>query len=171
MFNTLGNIIIVEKLNDVTNIANVESETSQHSDDDIKQLEEYLKRSAISSQSSDGDVDNEVKVRSYVRKFLALKMNKDPLVRNIDMGESQRKTVSFAMHQRKKHLDAKVNHYTNFSASGFPILCSICSVVTCKNVYSFQLNNLNVIVNEQSHGQTTENRLMELEEKKSTHVI
>jgi len=111
LFNTLEhNIIIVEKFTDITNNANVESETSQHSDDDIKQLEEYLKRSAISSQSSDGDIDNaEVKVRSYVRKFLALRMNKDPLIRNIDMGESQRKTVSFAVHQRRKHLDAKVN--------------------------------------------------------------
>ncbi|XP_011059156.1 PREDICTED: uncharacterized protein LOC105148860 isoform X2 [Acromyrmex echinatior] len=125
-----------EKLNDITNNANVESETSQNSDDDIKQLEEYLKRSAISSQSSDGDIDNaEVKVRSYVRKFLALRMNKDPLVRNIDMGESQRKTVSFATHQRKKHLDAK-------------------------------LNNLNVVVNEQNHDQTTEDKLIEFEEKK-----
>ncbi|XP_011703093.1 PREDICTED: uncharacterized protein LOC105459091 isoform X4 [Wasmannia auropunctata] len=122
-----------EKLNDITNNANVE--TSQHSDDDIKQLEEYLKRSAISSQSSDGDVDNEVKVRSYVRKFLALRMNKDPLVKNIDMGESQRKTVSFAVHQRKKHLDAK-------------------------------LNNLNVVVNEQSYDQAAEDKLTELEEKK-----
>ncbi|XP_011173409.2 uncharacterized protein LOC105205667 isoform X1 [Solenopsis invicta] len=98
-----------EKLNDITNNTNVESETSQHSEDDIKQLEEYLKRSAISSQSSDGDIDNEVKVRSYVRKFLALRMNKDPLVKNIDMGESQRKTVSFALHQRKK-LDTKLNN-------------------------------------------------------------
>ncbi|XP_018347019.1 PREDICTED: uncharacterized protein LOC108751381 isoform X4 [Trachymyrmex septentrionalis] len=125
-----------EKLNDITNNANVESETSQNSDDDIKQLEEYLKRSAISSQSSDGDIDNaEVKVRSYVRKFLALRMNKDPLVRNIDMGESQRKTVSFATHQRKKHLDAK-------------------------------LNNLNIVVNEQNHDQATEDKLIELEEKK-----
>ncbi|XP_018358577.1 PREDICTED: uncharacterized protein LOC108758238 isoform X4 [Trachymyrmex cornetzi] len=125
-----------EKLNDITNNANVESETSQNSDDDLKQLEEYLKRSAISSQSSDGDIDNaEVKVRSYVRKFLALRMNKDPLVRNIDMGESQRKTVSFATHQRKKHLDAK-------------------------------LNNLNVVVNEQNHDQATEDKLIELEEKK-----
>ncbi|KAG5330844.1 RUSC2 protein, partial [Acromyrmex heyeri] len=125
-----------EKLNDITNNANVESETSQNSDDDIKQLEEYLKRSAISSQSSDGDIDNaEVKVRSYVRKFLALRMNKDPLVRNIDMGESQRKTVSFATHQRKKHLDAK-------------------------------LNNLNVVVNEQNHDQATEDKLIEFEEKK-----
>ncbi|KAG5326645.1 RUSC2 protein, partial [Pseudoatta argentina] len=125
-----------EKLNVITNNANVESETSQNSDDDIKQLEEYLKRSAISSQSSDGDIDNaEVKVRSYVRKFLALRMNKDPLVRNIDMGESQRKTVSFATHQRKKHLDAK-------------------------------LNNLNVVVNEQNHDQATEDKLIEFEEKK-----
>ncbi|XP_018406988.1 PREDICTED: uncharacterized protein LOC108783041 isoform X2 [Cyphomyrmex costatus] len=125
-----------EKLNDITNNANMESETSQNSDDDIKQLEEYLKRSAISSQSSDGDIDNaEVKVRSYVRKFLALRMNKDPLVRNIDVGESQRKTVSFATHQRKKHLDAK-------------------------------LNNLNIVVNEQSHDQATEDKLIELEEKK-----
>lgn len=128
MLNTLDNLIIAEKLNDITNNANVESETSQHSDDDIKQLEEYLKRSAISSQSSDGDIDNaEVKVRSYVRKFLALKMNKDPLVKNIDMGESQRKTVSFAVHQRKKHLDAKVNRYINFSTSGFLILCILAS--------------------------------------------
>ncbi|XP_011646795.1 uncharacterized protein LOC105433279 isoform X2 [Pogonomyrmex barbatus] len=125
-----------EKLNDIMNNANAESETSQQSDDDIKQLEEYLKRSAISSQSSDGDIDNaEVKVRSYVRKFLALKMNKDPLIRNIDMGESQRKTVSFAVHQRKKHLDSK-------------------------------LNNLNVVVNEQSQDQADEDKLMELEEKK-----
>ncbi|XP_012222249.2 uncharacterized protein [Linepithema humile] len=97
-----------EKLmNEMANNANVKSETSQHSDDDIKQLEEYLKRSGFSSQSSDGDENAEVKVRSYVRKFLALRMNKDPLVRNIDMGDSQRKTVSFAVHQRKKHLDAK----------------------------------------------------------------
>jgi len=99
-------IIILEKLNEVTTNVNVESESSQNSDDDIKQLEEYLKRSAISSQSSDGDMDNaEVKVRSYVRKFLALRMNKEPLIRNVDMGESQRKTVSFAVHQRRKHLD------------------------------------------------------------------
>ncbi|RLU24449.1 hypothetical protein DMN91_002538 [Ooceraea biroi] len=123
-----------EKLNEIT--SNVESECSQNSDDDIRQLEEYLKRSAISSQSSDGDMDNaEVKVRSYVRKFLALRMNKETLARNVDMGESQRKTVSFAVHQRKKHLDAKPN-------------------------------NLNVVVNEQSQDQVAEDRIMELEEKK-----
>lgn len=106
----------------------MESETSQHSDDNIRQLEEYLKRSAISSQSSDGDIDNEVKVRSYVRKFLALRMNKEPLVRNIDMGESQRKTVSFAVHQRKKHLDAKVNHM-NLGTSRFSDSSYTCSVI------------------------------------------
>ncbi|XP_020294993.1 uncharacterized protein LOC109860372 isoform X3 [Pseudomyrmex gracilis] len=98
------------KEKEISNNSNAEPEISQHSDDEIKQLEEYLKRSAISSQSSDGDMENpEVKVRSYVRKFLALKMNKDPLVRNIDMGESQKKTVSFAVHQRNKHLNVKNN--------------------------------------------------------------
>ncbi|XP_029157302.1 uncharacterized protein LOC114929789 isoform X2 [Nylanderia fulva] len=100
-----------EKLNEITNNANVESKISQHNEDDIKQLEEYLKHSAISSQS-DGDIeDPEVKVRSYVRKFLALKMNKDPLVRDIDMGDSQRKTVSFAVNQKKKHPDAELNNF------------------------------------------------------------
>lgn len=95
-------------MNEITNNANVESKISQHNEDDIKQLEEYLKHSAISSQSDIEDA--EVKVRSYVRKFLALKMNKDPLIRDIDMGESQRKTVSFAVNQKKKHLDAEVKH-------------------------------------------------------------
>lgn len=105
-------IIITEKLNEITNNTNMESEISHHNDDDIKQLEEYLKHSAISSQSDGGDIDNaEVKVRSHVRKFLALKMNKDPLIRDIgDVGESQRKTVSFAVNQKKKHLDTEVKH-------------------------------------------------------------
>lgn len=102
--------IIPEKLNEIAGNANAaDSECSQNSDDDIKQLEEYLRRSAISSQSSDGDVDNaEVKVRSYVRKFLALRMNKEQLARNVDMADLQRKTVSFAVNQRNEHLDAKV---------------------------------------------------------------
>ncbi|XP_032684206.1 uncharacterized protein LOC116850262 isoform X2 [Odontomachus brunneus] len=125
----------IERLNEVTN-TNVESKTSQHSDDDVKQLEDYLKRSGLSSQSSDGDTENaDVKLRSYVRKFLALRMNKESLVRNVDMGELQRKTVSFAVHQRKKHLDPKPN-------------------------------NLNVVINEQNQDQVVEDRLMELEEKK-----
>lgn len=100
-------ILISERLNEVTN-ANLESRTSQNSDDDVKQLEDYLKRSGLSSQSSDGDENADVKLRSYVRKFLALRMNKEPLIRNVDTGELQRKTVSFAVHQRKKHLDPKV---------------------------------------------------------------
>lgn len=89
---------------------NAESGTSQQSDDDIKQLEDYLKRSGLSSQSSDGDTDNaDVKLRSYVRKFLALRMNKEQqLAKNIDVGELQRKTVSFAVHQKKEQLDTKV---------------------------------------------------------------
>lgn len=87
----------------------MESGTSQHSDDDVKQLEDYLKRSGLSSHSSDGDTENaDVKLRSYVRKFLALRMNKEPLLKNVDVGELQRKTVSFAVHQRRKNLDAKV---------------------------------------------------------------
>lgn len=70
-------------------------------------MEEFLKRSGFSSQSSDGDTeDPDVKLRSYVRKFLALRMNKD--VKTTDMIESQKKTVSFAVNQRKKHLDDKV---------------------------------------------------------------
>jgi len=155
-------IVIAEKLTEIANNANVESETSQHSDDDIKQLEEYLKRSGFSSQSSDGDENAEVKVRSYVRKFLALRMNKDPFVRNIDMGDSQRKTVSFAVHQRKKHLDAKVKHRANNSFVTFIMFLTL--------VCLFQSNNLNVIINEQNQDQAIEDRSTELEDKKSTHV-
>lgn len=71
-------------------------------------MEEFLKRSGFSSQSSDGDIeDPDVKLRSYVRKFLALRMNKD-VTKATDMIESQKKTVSFAINQRKKYLDNKV---------------------------------------------------------------
>ncbi|KOX67605.1 Iporin [Melipona quadrifasciata] len=81
----------------------------ENSEDDVKQLEEFLKRSGFSSQSSDGDTeDPDVKLRSYVRKFLALRMNKD-VTKVTDMIESQKKTVSFAVNQRKKYLDNKVN--------------------------------------------------------------
>lgn len=67
-----------------------------------------MKRSGFSSQSSDGDIeDPDVKLRSYVRKFLALRMNKD-VTKATDMIESQKKTVSFAINQRKKYLDNKV---------------------------------------------------------------
>lgn len=99
---------ILERLNEVVNNTNVDYETSQNSEDDVKQLEEFLKRSGLSSESSEGDnEDPEVKLRSYVRKFLALRMNKD-VVKNIDMAESQKKTVSFALHERKRYSDEKV---------------------------------------------------------------
>lgn len=76
--------------------------------DDMLQLEDFLRRSGFSSQSSDGDSeDQDIKLRSYVRKFLCLKMNKD-LVKNIDLMESQKKTVSFAVQKRKELLENKV---------------------------------------------------------------
>ncbi|XP_047345314.1 uncharacterized protein LOC124947333 isoform X1 [Vespa velutina] len=107
--NTATNFIL-ERLNEVVNNTNVDYETSQNSEDDIKQLEEFLKRSGLSSESSEGDnEDPEVKLRSYVRKFLALRMNKD-VVKNIDMAESQKKTVSFALHEKKRYSDEKPNN-------------------------------------------------------------
>lgn len=123
----------------MTNNTNVKSETSQHSDEDIKQLEEYLKRSGFSSQSSDSDENAEVKVRSYVRKFLALRMNKEPLVRNIDMGDSQRKTVSFAVHQRKKHLDPKVKRWANFNINNFLLCFQLSPLVYFSQIISISL--------------------------------
>lgn len=97
-----------ERMNDIISTGDIETETSENSEDDVKQLEEYLKRSGFSSQSSDGDIDDpDLKFRAYVRKFLALRMNKD-IIKNTDMLESQKKTVSFAVNQRKKYLDNKV---------------------------------------------------------------
>ncbi|XP_043478987.1 uncharacterized protein LOC122509202 isoform X3 [Leptopilina heterotoma] len=88
----------IERLKEM--VDRVDDRSMDSSEEDVKQLEEFLKRSGFSSQSSDGDEDSEVKLRSYVRKFLALRMNKD-LLKTIDMGESQKKTVSFATGQRK----------------------------------------------------------------------
>ncbi|XP_006558765.1 uncharacterized protein LOC726949 isoform X2 [Apis mellifera] len=100
----------IERANEIVNIGDLETENSENSEDDIKQLEEFLKRSGFSSQSSDGDIeDPDVKLRSYVRKFLALRMNKD-VTKATDMIESQKKTVSFAINQRKKYLDNKINN-------------------------------------------------------------
>lgn len=97
-----------ERVNEIANTGDLETENSENSEDDVKQLEEFLKRSGFSSQSSDGDTeDPDVKLRSYVRKFLALRMNKD-VTKATDMIESQKKTVSFAVNQRKKYLDNKV---------------------------------------------------------------
>nr|XP_031845261.1 uncharacterized protein LOC116432457 isoform X2 [Nomia melanderi] len=99
-----------ERMNDIISTGDIETETSENSEDDVKQLEEYLKRSGFSSQSSDGDIDDpDLKFRAYVRKFLALRMNKD-ITKNTDMLESQKKTVSFAVNQRKKYLDNKINN-------------------------------------------------------------
>ncbi|XP_015117869.1 uncharacterized protein LOC107041695 isoform X3 [Diachasma alloeum] len=81
--------------------------------DDIKQLEEFLRRSGFSSNSSDdGSEDSDIKLRSYVRKFLSLKMNKD-IAKGAEMLESQKKTVSFAVHQRKSYLDVKGEQTNN----------------------------------------------------------
>lgn len=99
-----------ERINEVASTGDIETENFEHNEDDVKQLEEFLKRSGFSSQSSDGDVDDpDVKLRSYVRKFLSLRMNKD-ITKATDMIESQKKTVSFAVHQRKKCIDNKINN-------------------------------------------------------------
>lgn len=108
-----------ERVNEIANTGDLETENSENSEDDVKQLEEFLKRSGFSSQSSDGDTeDPDVKLRSYVRKFLALRMNKD-VTKATDMIESQKKTVSFAVNQRKKYLDNKV------------ILLDFCITIIC----------------------------------------
>lgn len=87
-----------ERMKEVGNYGISESPDLESSGDDVKQLEEFLKRSGFSSSSDDGD-DPDVKLRSYVRKFLALKMNRD--MKGAEMFESQKKTVSFAVHQKK----------------------------------------------------------------------
>lgn len=103
-----------ERLRETGSYGAVETEALESSGDDVRQLEEFLKRSGFSSQSSDGDTeDPDVKLRSYVRKFLSLRMNKD-ISKTTDMMESQKKTVSFAVNQRKAYLDSKVRaQYAN----------------------------------------------------------
>ncbi|XP_066600357.1 uncharacterized protein [Prorops nasuta] len=99
-----------ERLNEAAAINETEADFSGHNEDDVKQLEDFLKRSGLSSQSSDGDnEDPDVKLRSYVKKFLSLRMNKE-IVKNIDMVDPQKKTVSFAMNQRRRYLDDKTNN-------------------------------------------------------------
>ncbi|XP_017885520.1 uncharacterized protein LOC108628252 isoform X3 [Ceratina calcarata] len=99
-----------EKYHEIASTGDAEAENSENSEDDVKQLEEFLKRSGFSSQSSDGDTeDPDIKLRSYVKKFLSLRMNKD-VTKATDMIESQKKTVSFAVNQRKKYLDNKTNN-------------------------------------------------------------
>ncbi|XP_043267782.1 uncharacterized protein [Venturia canescens] len=97
-----------ERLRETGSFGNSDSDPLESSGDDVKQLEEFLKRSGFSSQSSDGDEDPDLKLRSYVRKFLALRMNKD-IGKAADMMESHKKSVSFAVHQRKAYLANKAN--------------------------------------------------------------
>lgn len=75
----------------------------------MKQLEEFLKRSGFSSHSSDGDTDSDadLKLRSCVRRFLALKMNQD-MAKLIDMADSQKKTVSFAVNRKPRYDKANI---------------------------------------------------------------
>ncbi|XP_046436485.1 uncharacterized protein LOC124188126 isoform X3 [Neodiprion fabricii] len=95
-----------ERLKESENCVNLELYPTECSDE-IIQLEDFLRRSGFSSQSSDGDSeDQDVRLRSYVRQFLRLNMNKD-LVKNVEMMESQKKTVSFAVQQRKEFLKNK----------------------------------------------------------------
>ncbi|KAK0174540.1 hypothetical protein PV327_010300 [Microctonus hyperodae] len=93
----------VERMREANDIMDLES-----SGDDVKQLDEFFKRSGLSSNSSDDSCDDsEVKLRSYVRKFMSLKMNKD--IKSIDMLDSQKKTVSFAqINQRQLCLNSKL---------------------------------------------------------------
>lgn len=90
----------------------LDNEDLESSGEDVKQLEEFLKRSGFSSHSSDGDTtgsdhDADIKLRSCVRRFLALKMNQD-MAKMIDMADSQKKTVSFAVNGKPRYLDEKV---------------------------------------------------------------
>lgn len=92
----------------MTNNTDLESEISEYSEEDIKQLDEFLKRSGLSSQSSDDDEDSDAKLRSYIKKFLCLKINKN-ITKTMELLDSQKKTVSFSVKQRKEHLANKVN--------------------------------------------------------------
>ncbi|XP_057324936.1 uncharacterized protein LOC130667410 isoform X1 [Microplitis mediator] len=93
-----------EHMREVGNYGIAETIDVESSGDDVKQLEEFLKRSGFSSSSDDGE-DPDIRLRSYVRKFLALKMNKDAV--KAEMLESQKKTVSFAVN-RRPYLDSKI---------------------------------------------------------------
>ncbi|XP_031783840.1 uncharacterized protein LOC100120175 isoform X5 [Nasonia vitripennis] len=89
----------------------IDNDDLESSGEDVKQLEEFLKRSGFSSHSSDGDTGMEhddIKLRSCVRRFLALKMNQD-MAKMIDMADSQKKTVSFAVNGKPRYLDEKTN--------------------------------------------------------------
>uniref|UniRef100_A0ABD2XDI0 Iporin n=1 Tax=Trichogramma kaykai TaxID=54128 RepID=A0ABD2XDI0_9HYME len=71
-------------------------------DDEFKQLDDFLSRSNYSTCSDDSscDLDKSMKLRSCVKKFLALKINQD-IPKMIDMTDSQKKTVSFAVNRKQ----------------------------------------------------------------------
>lgn len=96
----------------------MDNEDLESSGEEVKQLEEFLRRSGFSSHSSDGDTgsehDSDIKLRSCVRRFLALKMNQD-MAKMIDMADSQKKTVSFAVNGKQRYLHEKVMHIRNIS--------------------------------------------------------
>ena len=104
----------------------MDNEDLESSGEEVKQLEEFLKRSGFSSHSSDGDTgsehDADIKLRSCVRRFLALKMNQD-MAKMIDMADSQKKTVSFAVNGKPRFLDEKVN----FTCTTSSIILSLIS--------------------------------------------
>ncbi|KAK0077326.1 hypothetical protein PV325_004085 [Microctonus aethiopoides] len=98
----------VERMREVGYVGLNDIVDLESSGDDVKQLDEFFKRSGLSSNSSDDSCeDSEVRLRSYVRKFLSLKMNKD--IKAVDMLDSQKKTVSFAqINQRQLCLNDKL---------------------------------------------------------------
>lgn len=87
----------------------MDNDDLESSSEDVKQLEEFLKRSGFSSHSSDADTDSDsdLKLRSCVRRFLALKMNQD-MAKLIDMADSQKKTVSFAFNRKPRYDKANI---------------------------------------------------------------
>lgn len=72
---------------------------SNISTDELAQLEEFLKLSGFSNSDQDEDEENLINLRSYVSKFLSLKINQ----------ESGKKCVSFAEKVKvlPKHMDTK----------------------------------------------------------------
>ncbi|XP_050299229.1 uncharacterized protein LOC126738115 isoform X2 [Anthonomus grandis grandis] len=85
--------------------------------DELMQLEEYLKLSGFSSTDEDKTEENLLQLRSYVSKFLALKINQDD-----SEHFGGKKCVSFAEKSGStRHLDAKLannppNNSPNVSA-------------------------------------------------------
>ncbi|KAL1492038.1 hypothetical protein ABEB36_012540 [Hypothenemus hampei] len=75
--------------------------------EDLLQLDEYLRLSGFSSSDEDKTEESLTHLRSYVSKFLALKINQDD-----SEHFGGKKSVSFAekLNVTQRHLDAKHNH-------------------------------------------------------------